>query len=159
MTRRDALAQADDTLWASLAATGNEPSSIRLEAYDRARLAALALGFSYKTLDELASAPMSVVVERLNGTCEILIAHGCDAVRGDGFVSAGDDRDCVSARHLAAALPIRENCDGRTDDLHRRSFCRRFDLPFEKVRAALVQLAMEVESRRPVAIYPPSCTA
>ncbi|MEM1149206.1 MAG: DUF6538 domain-containing protein [Pseudomonadota bacterium] len=63
--RRDSMEAADDALWAAMQATGRPPDGQAREAYDRARSAAQALGFSYKTLDELAAGPTADLVTRI----------------------------------------------------------------------------------------------
>ncbi|MEO0385081.1 MAG: DUF6538 domain-containing protein [Pseudomonadota bacterium] len=64
--RRDAVAEADEALWETLGATGQTMTTTQsAAAYERARRAALALGFSYKTIEELAGGPSAEVVARL----------------------------------------------------------------------------------------------
>lgn len=63
--RRDALAEADEALWETLATTGQAVSATQSAAYERARKAALAIGFSYKTIDELAAGPTPDLIARL----------------------------------------------------------------------------------------------
>lgn len=63
--RRDAMSKADDALWQELKRTGEVPARTIKERYDAACARAMALGFVYRGLDELANAPLEDLVARL----------------------------------------------------------------------------------------------
>lgn len=72
--RRDALRDADDALWQELQRTGEAPAETVRARHEAACARAKALGFVYRTLEELTSAPLEDVVARLEKL------HSLDAV-------------------------------------------------------------------------------
>lgn len=63
--RRDAQAEADDALWHELKRTGEPAAQGTRERYDRAVARSKALGFVYRDLEDLATAPLSDIVARI----------------------------------------------------------------------------------------------
>eukprot|EP00752_Nemacystus_decipiens_P019150 g17206.t1 len=63
--RRNAMEAADDALWATMQTTGKPPTEQMRAVYDRAVDAAKALGFAYKTLEDIATGPTADLVSRI----------------------------------------------------------------------------------------------
>lgn len=77
--RRDAQAEADDALWHELRRTGEPAAQGMRERYDRAVARSKALGFVYRDLDDLATAPLSDIVARIE---KLQAVNAADSVRG-----------------------------------------------------------------------------
>jgi integrase len=63
--RRDAQAETDDVLWHELKRTGEPAAQGTRERYDRAVARSKALGFVYRDLEDLATAPLLDIVARI----------------------------------------------------------------------------------------------
>jgi integrase len=77
--RRDAQADADDALWQELKRTGEPAAQGTRERYDRAVARSKALGFVYRDLEDLATAPLSDIVTRIE---KLQAVNAADSLRG-----------------------------------------------------------------------------
>lgn len=83
--RRDALAEADDLFWASLDVASNDNVSFAVKRYQAAKKRAMARGFVYTPIEELASsAEVTDILTRLKALdkAEIVAEPDAEALLG-----------------------------------------------------------------------------